>query len=348
MDDFREWLSDNLRYILLGCAIVLVVVVIVCVAKLAGGSSKKSDSQAQTQQAAAQEASVSSESTAAASSDLVKDDAAILALVQKYYSAVASRDTAALAAIVNPWNETTQKNILADQDIEAYDNISTYSKAGPVDGSYVVYAYFDAKLKNIATEAPSLAMLYVVTDESGNLIVSDRNSSQEVADYIKKVGTDSDVQALIQDVNDKLNAAAQTDSDLSAYLDAHRSSSSSSSSSQEQSTEKDQTSSSGSSQAASGSTATTTAGVNIRASASADGSILGVTYAGAEVTVIEKGDEWSHISFTYNGNTLDGYVSTQYLDFGDSSGDADGSSGEETTAQSDTSADASSSDGTAM
>ena len=43
MDNFREWLSDNLRYILLGLAVLLVVVIAFFAIRLisGGGSSKK-------------------------------------------------------------------------------------------------------------------------------------------------------------------------------------------------------------------------------------------------------------------------------------------------------------------
>ena len=46
MGGLKEWLSDNLRYILIGLAIVLVGIVIVFAVKLTGGSGKKtSDSE---------------------------------------------------------------------------------------------------------------------------------------------------------------------------------------------------------------------------------------------------------------------------------------------------------------
>ena len=34
LDDFREWLSDNLRYILLGLAVLLILVIGFCVVRL--------------------------------------------------------------------------------------------------------------------------------------------------------------------------------------------------------------------------------------------------------------------------------------------------------------------------
>lgn len=325
MDDFREWLSDNLRYILLGLAIALIAVIVICAVRLAGGSSKKDETRTTaakvTEKAADAEkedsgddSSASSSAAPAAGSDLVKDDEQILALVEKYYTAVAAKDTATLATIVNPWNSDIESSILSNTVIESYDNISTYSKAGPEDGTYVVYAYYDGKIVNISTEAPSLALLYVVTDDSGNLVVGDRNSSAEVSDFIQKATAAADVQALKNDVNQKLVDAEASDADLKAFIDSQNSGEAQT----ESSTEGD----SSSQTAAAGSTATTTAGVNIRAEASADGAIVGVTYAGAEVTVIERGDQWTHINFEYQGTTYDGYVATQYLDFGDSSASA--------------------------
>lgn len=337
MDKFREWLSDNLRYILLGLAACLVVIIIICVVRLAGGSSKKDDSKATPNTKVTEVAEDSSEaeensgvSLPADSSSLVKDDPAILDLVEKYYTAVAAKDTATLATIVDPWNEEIEKSILAGTLVESYDNISTYSKSGPVEGSYIVYAYYDGKIKDISTEAPSLALLYVVTNDSGALVIGDRESSSEVTDFISKATASGDVQALKDDVNQKLADAAATDSALKAFIDG-------------QSVESDETE--GDSQessadaGASGGTATTTAGVNIRAEASADAPVVIVTYQGAEVTVVEKGDEWTHVNFVYQGQTYDGYISTQYLDFGDSSGESSDSA-----SASDTSSDAAAQD----
>lgn len=314
MDNFREWLSDNLRYILLGIAVCLVVVIVVCVVRLVGGSSKdsnKTDAQAVEQVTEASQNTAAASTAPDASASLKKDDASILELVKKYYTAVAAKDTATLATIVSPWTDDMQSSILSNNMIESYDNISTYSKAGPSDGTYVVYAYYDGKIKDISTEAPSLALLYVVTNESGSLVVGDRNASTEVADFISKATAASDVQALKNDVNQKLLEAENSDPDLKAFLDSQ---SSGASGETEAATESDASSAGG----ASGETATTTAGVNIRAKASADSQIVAVTYAGAEVKVIERGDQWTHINFDYQGTTYDGYVSTQYLQFGNS------------------------------
>ena len=330
LDNFREWLSDNLRYILLGAAAVLVIVIIICAVRLIGGSSSRKAATPATTSAADTQTTEAAGTTALAggSGSLDKDDEAILALAKQYYTAVASEDDATLSVIVNPWNDTVKKETYSSL-IESYDNISTYSKAGPVDKSYVVYVYYDGKVSNITTPVPSLSMLYVTTNESGKLVVSDRNASQEVSDYISKVTSDADVQALIKEVNDKCTQAAASDPGLKALLAGQ--------SSQEQTTETD--SSSGSK--TSGGTATANSGVNVRSEASTNGSVLGVLYQGQEVTVTGTEGDWTKISYTdsTSGSTVEGYVSTQYLTIaGASDSTAQGSSSSgtgETTAQTD-------------
>lgn len=339
MDNFREWLSDNLRYILLGLAAALVVIIIVCVVKLAGGSKKKDSPASATQVTELTDdgkdeevSGTGTQTTPAASSSLTKDEPSILELVQKYYTAVASKDTATLATIVDPWNSSIEASILANTLVERYDNISTYSKAGPSDGTYVVYAYYDGKIAGINTEAPSLALLYVVTNDSGALVVGDRDSSSEVSDFIREATAASDVQALKDDVNQKLYDAEESDPDLKALIENQTTG--------QQETEADGAVTENQTSGSSSGTATTTAGVNIRSEASADSSIVIVTYQGAEVNVIERGDEWTHVTFVYNGATYEGYISTQYLDFGDSTGADAADDASQDAAGADTTADA--------
>jgi hypothetical protein len=94
LDNFREWLSDNLRYVLLGLAVILVVIIGICIFRLIGGSSsKKSDSGKQTTPpAASQEEQQSSEETKnvnlsapAAGESLTENDEKLLDLINPGY-----------------------------------------------------------------------------------------------------------------------------------------------------------------------------------------------------------------------------------------------------------------------
>lgn len=327
LDNFREWLSDNLRYILLGLVVVLIVVIGFCVVKLVGGSSSsdntagsgKTESEISTEisnSTAASTGTTSENSTekteetstpasegSSENESLVKDDAAVLTLVKKYYTAAAQKDVTTLQAIVNPWNDEVKNSILQNDVIESYNNISTYSKKGPEANSYIVYVYYEGKVVNIDTPAPSLAMLYLTTDASGNLIVSDRNASQEVADYIARVSSNADVQALIADVNTQCENAKNSDPALKEFMDSLTS----------QDTQSGQPEDA-SDTAAAGSKMTATAELNIRQEPSTDSAIMGVVTSGSTVTKLEDADDgWCKISYDADSYTIEGYVKSEYL-----------------------------------
>lgn len=312
LDDFREWLSDNLRYILLGLAAILILVIGFCVFRLVSSSSENNKSSGNTEseistevitEAGTQAGTTADTASAADASDLVKDDSAILALVKKYYTAAAAKDVTTLAAIVSPWNDEVEKSILQNDVIESYNNISTYSKDGPLDKSYIVYTYYECKVPNIDTLAPSLSMLYLTTDASGNLIVSDRNSSQEVTDFIETMSTDADVQALRTDVQKQYEAAVNSDPALKELMDTLDASGG-------ENTEN----TGGTSGSLTAGEAVTTTELNVRAEPSTDAAIAGVATSGTSVTVLEDaGDGWSKISYSAESYTIEGYVRTEYL-----------------------------------
>ncbi len=332
LDDFREWLSDNLRYILLGLAIILILIIAFCVVRLVTGSSGSSSSnktvtekgqitEAETeniQQAATEgedntvqtEASAQAETAAQGTSSLTKDDSAILTLVKKYYEAAAAKDIATLETICDPWNEEVKESILQNNVIQSYNNISTYSKKGPVDNSFVVYTYYEGKIANIDTEVPSLTMLYLTMNEEGNLVVSDRKASQEVADYIASVSSDADVQALIADVNKKCEEAKASDPALKEFMDSLDSSNAGEGSTAENS--EDDASGNNSEM---GEMICAAASLNIRQAPDTSSAIMGVLTQGDTVTKIQDAqDGWCQISYNAGSYTIEGYVRSEYLE----------------------------------
>lgn len=221
MDDFREWLSDNLRYILLGLAIILVIVLAVFAVKFISGMGKdgKTEHESESQsQAVVLDTEDQSESETA--SALVENDPAILETVQRYYTAVGNKDIETLKQIVESLDEKDQQAIENNSVIESYNNISVYSKDGPVDGSYVAYVYYDGKLAGFDTMVPSLMGLYLCTREDGNLYVADWEDDETVKAYIDQQKNEADVKALIERVDAACQAAEDSDPELKAYMDS--------------------------------------------------------------------------------------------------------------------------------
>ena len=52
--------------------------------------------------------------------------------------------------------------------VESYDNIRVYTKEGRYRGTYVVFAAYDMKIKDIYTKVPGLGTVYAQTDEEAD------------------------------------------------------------------------------------------------------------------------------------------------------------------------------------
>lgn len=220
MDDFREWVSDNLRYILLGLAVILVIVLAVFAVKFIGnigGKDKAKESESQSQ---AVNLETEGQSESEKVSALVENDPAILETVQKYYEAVGNKDIETLKQIVETLDEKDQQAIENNDVIESYQNISVYSKNGLEQGSYVVYAYYDGKLSGFDTLVPSLMGLYLCTKEDGSLYIADWENDETVKNYFEQQKNEADVKALIDRVNAACQAAEDSDPELKAYMDS--------------------------------------------------------------------------------------------------------------------------------
>lgn len=98
--------------------------------------------------------------------------------------------------------------------IEKYKNVVCYTKKGPEEGSYIVYAYHEVKFKGIDTLAPAMNQFYVKTDKDGKPYIYLGEIDSDTEKYIDVVKESSDVMKLINNVNDKLQTAVKNDKAL--------------------------------------------------------------------------------------------------------------------------------------
>lgn len=309
LDDIREWISDNLRYLLLGLAGILILVIVIFVIKFAtgGGKEKVPETEARTEKNTEQEEEV------APGAGLEKDVPEVLEVMKKYYNAWADKDLETLKAIDPALSAEDEAAIQNNDAIESFNNITVYSSEGLTEGSYIVYAYFDAKIQGIGTLAPTLIDFYLQKDESDNLVMVDKYSTQELSDFTEKMQASKGVQALIQEVNQKLVEATENDADLKAYVISLQKKTDAGS----QGDDGDTAGTSGDVPAVNSKVKATTE-VRVRSEASTNGVIYGMLTTGAEATILENLDSgWSKIQYTANGTTIEGYVMTQYLEAGE-------------------------------
>ena len=138
-------------------------------------------------------------------------------LFTTYFTNLAKGDVKALGEImVNaPDKDTVAKEV---EYIEDYQNIKCYSKDGLVDGTYVVYVYYEVKFKNIDTLAPSMIREYVCTNEDGAVYINNGTVDGEIAAWLEEVQSSDSAQKLVGDVNESLNKAAESDEKLSSLI----------------------------------------------------------------------------------------------------------------------------------
>lgn len=311
LDRFREWLSDNLRYLLLGLSIVLLLVIAFFTIRLItriGSDEKKPEMEQMTEDGSEAQGQVSK-----TENKLKKEpaDSPLHQLVEKYYKAATEKDYDTVDTLNE--DEKDRKEIREDSAIESYNNIITYSKAGMTDGTYVVYVYFEAKIEGIQTLAPRLAEMYVISDAEGGLKFGDRTGSTALENYMKELAADDDVQALVSDVNTQLSNAMAQDGDLKTYVKgAYKSGQVTDGTDETDETDGD---TDGSGAGAQTGTMKANTVVNVRAQESAESTLYGTLPEGMEVEVLENlSSGWSHIRYTQsNGTVIEGYVMTQYL-----------------------------------
>ena len=290
LDNFREWLSDNLRYILLGLAILLVLVVLFFgIRALTGGSSegKAKDTEKKTEQKKDSTASdkAKEEKPAKQEDENALEKNAypeVNALIESFYTAWGQKDVAKMKELTDNFDATDEAKVTNATYIESYDNIVVYTKQGLEKDSYVVFVSYDLKFKDVKTAAPGLSELYVIKNDSGNYVIHNDDSDAEVQECIEKTRQEKDVMTLIEDVENKLNEDMASDAELKAF---------------EEKLGKEVNTAQ---MADNGDMLTAKEDCNVRADSTTNAEILGRLKAGDQVKKLENGeDNW--IKVEYNG-----------------------------------------------
>lgn len=306
MDGIKEWISDNLRYILLGIAIVLVLVVAVLgvraitnFAKGDGGKQKETQTEATTVNT---DVIVETEKQSASTGKLVQNDAKVLTMMTAYYTARTNKDTETLKKL-DPSIDTAQEQVNLDSSyVESYSNIKTYSAAGPAEGSCVVYVCYDGKVQDINTLVPSLTQFYLKTDESGNYYIADPTGDTQAEQFIEEMRKSTEVQQLIDTVAKNCESAENSDPVLKDFMDKYGNSQ------DENSTSETEVSSDTENE--DGTEMVAIEPCNIRAEANTEAEIVGSLYVGD--TIIKTGetdDGWTQVDL--DGQTA--YIKSELL-----------------------------------
>ena len=301
LDNFREWLSDNLRYFMLGGAILLIVVALFFGIRACVGTKKgNSDQDADTQQTTTDnnQGNVPSSPAKDGETDGKKDanpmetgNEEITSLIKSYFKALGGKDIATLRTLVDDLAPSDESKITnAKEYIEGYEVDDVYTKKGMEDDTYVVYACFYYICQGIDTKVPALTQFYVFKDSEGSLKIDGAAyENAKITAYMDDVQADEDVQKLIKEREKLYEEAQEQDADLAAFLDGLGEDA-------------------GTTTVADGTVMVVTEDCNVRAEA--DGEVIGGLAAGTEVEKKGQSGEWYQIE--YEGQ--DAYVHSSLLE----------------------------------
>lgn len=309
MENIMEWISDNLRYIILGCAVILVIILGVLGMKLIGAvGGKKADkpkTEVQTEASTENTTEGTSEAGSASAKALVQNDSKVLTMMTSYYTAKTNKDMETLVKLDPSIDQEEELENLNASQVESYSNIKTYSIAAPADGSYVVYVSYDGKVVDIDTLVPSLTQYYLKTNSDDLYYIADPSSDEGAEKFIEEVRESSEVKNLIETVNKACEEAQASDPVLKTFMDKFGNKQSSSSDSDKKDSEDT------SREEMEEEIMYANDACNVRSvpsTESQDTVIGGVTY-GEQVTVKGKSGDWYIID--YNGQ--DAYVSAEFI-----------------------------------
>ena len=248
-EGFREWLSDNLRYILLIFGIFAVLTGLffgvravsqrigapsaraaaakeevsdrtlsaASAAENTGAEAEKTES-VSSADAAAPAASEAAAAPAASAPLEMNKEADVTKLVRDYYDAMSVRDAAAVQKITDVLDDEMTNKISSSKT--TYTGVDVYTKAGPDEDSRVIYAKYNYKSSGQPLALPGLSQMYAKKGADGawKLIFSALDEKTQA--YIDAATAADDVQALIKSVKEENDSTAAKAESIAADPDA--------------------------------------------------------------------------------------------------------------------------------
>lgn len=227
-----DFCGKNIRYIAAG--VILIILVIVLAVTVAGTNKDKKGQEegSGTEEQIPQDDGNDQEAEKENKTEEFAVDAVpeINTLMQGYYTAYASGDTAALEAYVTPLTDLEKNYIgIMSQYATGYENIHCYTKKGLAEGEYAVSVTSDMRFEGIENTAPGLSFFYIRTNESGayyidnvyspfNLEKREVTLDSQMESFIADYEAQADVAKLASDTQVKYEAALTADESLNTMI----------------------------------------------------------------------------------------------------------------------------------
>ena len=247
-DKIREWISDNLRYMLLIGAILLIVAAVLLIVHLvspkndgksSGGTvtssstgnnvpDKKTQVKADSKADSEDSTGISSDASDSAngsSADASSTDTASApdAEAEPTSEPEAADDTSNTENTDNTAVSFAEGNVPEVSTVleQYYTALGARDINGPSDGTYIAFVSSRCKYLGINQTLPMLSEYYLYTTEDGSLkIMDDTDSDAAVTEAMKAALENEEVKNLIEQVQNDYQNALDADASLRAYVES--------------------------------------------------------------------------------------------------------------------------------
>lgn len=215
--------ESNLKYVLVGFAVVvvLIVVIIVLAVKGSGNSSANISETGQTEESAVLTVETEESVLVEASEAVLEENAYPLIndMMSIYFKAIADGDIDTVKSIEIPLSDMKELTIVARSEyIEDFENLLVYTKTGPTENSFITFAYNEIRFYGIETTAAAIYTFYVKQNEEGNYYIYNGEINETEEEYISTIIAQEDVVDLFTKVNVKFQEAIDSDPELARML----------------------------------------------------------------------------------------------------------------------------------
>ncbi len=221
VDDFKEFIIDHYQYFAVGVLFIVLIVVL-----FVFSASRKDGKDVLNAEELSETVGDGTEGSGTEAIDVpdvnLEQNAYedLNSFFTTYFNAMSEGDIDTVASM---WSNLDDEDRIRYQTkasfTESYNNMSVYTKPGPVENSYIAFVYYEIKFKNIDTTAPGLSTFYVCKNDEGNYFIQDMNTiPQNQKDYITAIANQEDVQELLTDVDTLYNNNIQSDPTLEAFM----------------------------------------------------------------------------------------------------------------------------------
>lgn len=326
--------DEKVRYGVIGgvLALLLIIIIIVCVS-----CSGREDEQEVPESDVS--VSVNAPGTEQQTAPAASADEAIRQLVNTYYKALETGDSATIATVkANVTEEEKIRQETRAQDIEYIDIVEVFTRPGMTEGTYVVFVYTDTKFVGIETKAPGFSATYVSSREDGSLYL-DSSVDETIKEYVVQVAAEEEIANYYDQVLTNYTNALASDPDLKNYMENLNQKLDDAIQARQQEQQEQESAEPVQEAMATqvNETVRTTSKVNVRASDSENADRLGQVDLGTTLTRYETRENgWSKID--YNGQ--EGFIKSEYLEVAgtNETADAGGQTQPEEPAQTDNAA----------